>query len=344
MDRAQFIAKAATLAGGWLVVGGRPAKSPEWNNGVIIPPYLKRGDRVGITSPAGFIREEEILPAVERLLDWGFEVRVGDSIGRREANFGGTDEERAGDLQAMLDDPDIKAILCARGGYGVGRILDRLDYTRFRKQPKWVIGFSDITALHLDLIAQCGVASLHSKMCNSFPDDWTVTDPLAQSTILSVRDALTGSVMNYDAPHHPLNRTGKASGLLIGGNLSVIQHCMGTASEPDTKGRILFLEDVGEYRYSIDRMLTNLQRAGKFRHLSGLIVGGFTRLKTESPGDEFGREVVDMILEKVEGTTYPVCFDFPVGHQRNNFALKCGVRHTLNVHPQQVRLQEINMK
>lgn len=344
MDRAQFISTAVTLAGGWLVVGGRPATLPELNTGVIIPPFLTKGDRVGIMSPAGFIREEEILPAIERLLDWGFEVRVGDSIGRRDATFGGTDEERAADLQAMLDAPDIKAILCARGGYGVGRILESLNYTRFRKHPKWVIGFSDITALHLDLIAQCGVASLHSKMCNSFPDDWTLADPVAQSTILSIRDALTGSFMNYDAPPHPMNRRGKAAGQLIGGNLSVIQHCMGTPSEPDTRGRILFLEDVGEYRYSIDRMLTNLQRAGKFRHLSGLIVGGFTRLKTESPGDEFGREVVDMILEKVEGTTYPVCFDFPVGHQRNNFALKCGVRHTLNVDPLNVRLQEINMK
>jgi muramoyltetrapeptide carboxypeptidase len=340
MDRAQFISKAVTLAGGWLVVGGMPAVTPEINSAIIIPPYLRKGDRVGITSPAGFIREEEVLPAVERLLDWGFEVRVGDSIGKRDATFGGTDEERASDMQAMLDASDIKAILCARGGYGVGRILDLLNYSGFIKHPKWVIGFSDITALHLDLLAKCGMASLHSKMCNSFPDDWQATDPLVQSTILSIREALTGGAMEYDVPPHPMNRSGKASGLLLGGNLSVIQHCMGTPSDPDTRGRILFLEDVGEYRYSIDRMLTNLQRAGKFRHLSGLIVGGFTRLKTETPGDEFGREVVDMIMEKIAGTSYPICFDFPVGHQRNNFALKCGVRHTLSVDPKRVRLQE----
>ena len=309
--------------------------------GVVIPPYLRKGDRVGITSPAGFIREEEILPAVERMLDWGFEVRVGDSIGRRDGTFGGTDEERAADLQGMLDDPDIKAVLCARGGYGVGRILDQLDYRRFRTHPKWVIGFSDITALHLDLLAKCGAASLHSKMCNSFPDDWSTADPVVRSTILSIREALTGTPMRYEAPPHPQNRMGKASGLLIGGNLSVVQHCMGTPSDPDTRGRILFLEDVGEYRYNIDRMLTNLHRAGKFRHLSGLIIGGFARLKQEAPGDEFGREVVDMILEKTEGTSYPICFDFPVGHQRNNVALKCGVRHTLMVESQQVRLREI---
>jgi muramoyltetrapeptide carboxypeptidase len=341
MDRGRFISMAMTIGAGWLAAGTRPLDVSGWNTGVVvIPPYLRPGARIGITSPAGFIREEEILPAVERLVEWGFEVRVGDSIGRRDATFGGTDEERASDMQSMLDDPDIKAILCARGGYGVGRILYRLDYSRFRKQPKWVIGFSDITALHLDLLAKCGMASLHSKMCNSFPDDWQATDPLVQSTILSIREALTGGAMEYDVPPHPMNRSGKASGLLLGGNLSVIQHCMGTPSEPDTRGRILFLEDVGEYRYSIDRMLTNLQRAGKFRHLSGLIVGGFTRLKTETPGDEFGREVVDMIMEKIAGTSYPVCFDFPVGHQRNNFALKCGVRHTLSVDPKRVRLQE----
>ena len=333
---------AVTIGTGWLAAGARPLDVVGSHPGpVVIPPFLKKGDRIGITSPAGFIREEEILPAVERLLDWGFEVRVGDSIGRRDATFGGTDEERAADMQAMLNDPNIKAILCARGGYGVGRILDRLDYAGLKKHPKWIIGFSDITALHLDVFARCRIASLHSKMCNSFPDDWQSADPLVQSTILSIRDALTGSPMNYDVVPHPMNRTGQASGLLIGGNLSVIQHCMGTPSEPDTRGRILFLEDVGEYRYSLDRMLTTLQRAGKFRHLSGLIVGGFTRLKTESPGDEFGKEVVDMILEKVAGSTYPVCFDFPVGHQRNNLALKCGVRYTLKVDPMQVRLQEI---
>jgi muramoyltetrapeptide carboxypeptidase len=333
---------AMTIGTGWLAAGARPLDVVGSHPGpVVIPPFLKKGDRIGITSPAGFIREEEILPAVERLLDWGFEVRVGDSIGRRDATFGGTDEERAADMQAMLNDPNIKAILCARGGYGVGRILDRLDYAGLKKHPKWIIGFSDITALHLDVFARCGIASLHSKMCNSFPDDWQAADPLVRSTILSIRDALTGSPMNYDVVPHPMNRTGQASGLLIGGNLSVIQHCMGTPSEPDTRGRILFLEDVGEYRYSLDRMLTTLQRAGKFRHLAGLIVGGFTRLKTESPGDEFGREVVDMILEKVEGSAYPVCFDFPAGHQRNNFALKCGVRYTLKVDPMQVRLQEI---
>jgi muramoyltetrapeptide carboxypeptidase len=342
MDRAAFLTTALTLAGGRVIAGMKlPGHLGLKPDAVVIPSYLRKGDRIGITSPAGFIREEEILPAVDRLLDWGFEVRVGDSIGRRDGTFGGTDEERAADLQSMLDDRDIKAVLCARGGYGVGRILDRLDYRNMKAFPKWVIGFSDITALHLDLLAKIGVASLHSKMCNSFPDDWSSADPVVRSTILSIRDALTGIRMTYEASPHPMNRGGKASGLLIGGNLSVIQHCMGTPSEPDTNGRILFLEDVGEYRYNLDRMLTNLQRAGKFRHLSGLIIGGFARLKQEAPGDEFGREVVDMILEKTAGTSYPIGFDFPVGHQRNNFALKCGVRHTLTVESQQVRLQEI---
>jgi muramoyltetrapeptide carboxypeptidase len=342
MDRAAFLTTALTLAGGRLMAGLMvPGTFGSMAEGVVIPPYLQKGDRVGITSPAGFIREEEILPAVERLLDWGFEVRVGDSIGRRDGTFGGSDEERAADLQDMLDDRDIRAVLCARGGYGVGRILDRLDYRRFRQHPKWVIGFSDITALHLDMLAKCGIASLHSKMCNSFPTDWSAADAEAKSTILSIRDALTGSSMHYETTPHPKNRLGKASGLLIGGNLSVVQHCMGTPSDPDTRGRILFLEDVGEYRYNIDRMLTNLHRAGKFRNLSGLIIGGFTRLKQEIPGDEFGKEVADMILEKVDGTSYPVIFDFPVGHQRNNFALKCGVRHFLDVGPQHAHLKEI---
>jgi muramoyltetrapeptide carboxypeptidase len=244
--------------------------------------------------------------------------------------MGGTDAERLADLQAMLDDPSIGAILCARGGYGSVRIVDELRWDRFRKYPKWVIGFSDITVLHAHIHRQCGIASIHSKMCNSFPDNWAAAEPIQRETILSIRDALTGRPMRYTAPAHPQNKTGNAAGPLIGGNLKMLETIAGTASDINTKGKILFVEDTGEYAYSIDRAFENLRRSGKLEYLAGLIVGGF-KLKPDDPGEEFGRTVADIVTEKTRGCSYPVCFDFPVGHQRANFALRCGLRHQLMV-------------
>ncbi|WP_207514441.1 S66 peptidase family protein [Longitalea luteola] len=306
----------------------------------ILPRYLKPGDTIGITCPAGHITLPEIQPAMVQMVEWGFNIRVGDTVGKKDWTFGGTDEERAKDLQQMIDDPKIKAIMCARGGYGIVRIIDKLDLSKLVARPKWIIGFSDITVLHCHLNRNYGIASIHSKMCNSFPDDWTKAEPIQIETILSIKQALTGQKMTYTAPVNPFNKPGKAEGPLVGGNLKLIETLAGTRSDLRTTNKILFVEDTGEYLYSIDRMFWNLKRTGKLEKLAGLIVGGF-KIKPDDPGEEFGRTVQEIVLEKVKEYKYPVCFDFPVGHQRNNYALKCGVIHRLNVTNEEVILREI---
>jgi muramoyltetrapeptide carboxypeptidase len=306
----------------------------------IVPKYLKPGDTIGITCPAGNITEEEIQPARLQMIEWGFHIKIGDTVGKKDFTFGGTDEERAKDFQQMLDDPTIKAIMCARGGYGFVRIIDKLNFTKFIAKPKWIIGFSDVTVLHCHLNRNYGIASIHSKMCNSFPDDWNKAEPIQIETILSIKHAITGQKMKYTALPHLQNRTGKATGTLIGGNLKMIETLAGSKSDLHTTGKILFVEDTGEYLYSIDRMFWNLQRTGKLEKLAGLIVGGF-KIKPDDPGEEFGRTVQDIVLEKVKAYKYPVCFDFPVGHQRANFALKCGAKHQLTVTGNEVQLIEI---
>lgn len=309
---------------------------PYWNER-LFPTYLKPGDKIAITSPAGYITLEEVQPAKQLMESWGYTVRIGNTIGKRDFSFGGTDEERLMDLQILMDDNTVKAIMCARGGYGVGRILDRLNFSRFLQHPKWLIGFSDITALHLHLLKQCGVASIHSKMCNSFPKDWAMAEPMVQETILSIRRALDGTAMTYKAVPDMNNRTGVGEGSLVGGNLCTIISMMGTRSEIETDGRILFLEEVGEYLYSLDRMMTTLKRAGKLSKLKGLIIGGF-RIKPDDPGEEFGRTLHEIILSKVSEFKYPVCFGFPVGHQKENYALRHGAMHRLTVRADAVEL------
>lgn len=308
--------------------GNLSGAEPE--SGLKIPDYLKAGDTIGITCPAGFITMAEIQPSIQLMESWGFKVKIGKTVDLRDFTFGGSDQERLLDLQNMLDDPELKAIMCARGGYGAVRIIDQLNFDRFIANPKWVIGFSDVTVLHCHLSRKYGIASIHSKMCNSFPADWTLADPVQIETILSIRQALSGEQLRYSAPPLSYNRTGKVEGILIGGNLSIIETLAGSKSDLKTEGKILFLEDTGEYLYRIDRMFWNLKRTGKLDQLQGLIIGGF-KVKPDDPGEEFGKTVYEIVQEKVREYNYPVCFDFPVGHQRNNFALKCGVRHTFEV-------------
>lgn len=307
---------------------------------VQVPRYLKPGDLIGITSPAGYITVPEIQPAILQIQHWGYRVQVGDTIGKRLFTLGGTDDERAADLQRMLDDNALAAIMCARGGYGLIRIIDRLDFTKFAKRPKWIIGFSDVTVLHCHLAHNFNIASLHSKMCNSFPDDWLKAEPLQADTILSIRDALGGKAMRYTCITDISNRTGVAEGRLVGGNLKTIETLSGTRSSLQAKGKILFVEDTGEYLYSIDRMFWNLQRTGQLADLKGLIIGGF-KAKPDDPGEEFGKSVQQIVMEKVSAYRYPVCFNFPVGHQKNNYALKCNVMHRLSVDRLGVELTEI---
>ena len=286
-----------------------------------IPPYLQKGDTIGITCPAGFMAAEKAKACIQTLQRWGFEVMVGKTLGSRSKNyFSAPDDDRRDEMQAMLDDGNIKAILCGRGGYGVGRIVDQLDFTKFKKNPKWIIGFSDVTVLHAHLFSKLGIASLHAPMASAFNEG-------EHEFIKAFRNAITGKKAKYSCRPHSFNRTGTATAELVGGNLSLLAHLTGTPSGINTKNKILFIEDIGEYVYNIDRMLHQLKRSGNLDKLAGLVVGGFTDMSdTDRP---FGKTVYEVIKEIVAGYDYPVCFGFPVSHGKENYALKIGVRYSL---------------
>jgi muramoyltetrapeptide carboxypeptidase len=299
-----------------------------------LPPYLQPNDSIALLCPAGYMPREKAITCIETLKSWGYRVREGETLGGPSENyFSGTDDQRLAEFQQNLDDPEIKAILCGRGGYGLTRIIDRIDFSRFEKEPKWIIGYSDVTVLHAHIWSNYKIATLHAPMAGAF-NDGEAGNPYIQS----LRQAIAGQSAAYTCPGHPFNRPGTASGRLIGGNLSLLAHLTGTSSEIKTKGKILFLEDVGEYRYNIDRMLYQLKRSGKFDQLAGLIIGGFTDIKdTTRP---FGASVEEIIRDVVKEYDYPVCFGFPVSHEKENYALKIGVRHTLGVSPQRTLLLE----
>ena len=307
---------------------------------LLVPPFLRPGDTIGITCPAGDITAKEIQPSVDLIQSWGFRIKIGDTVGKKDFIFGGTDEERAADFQQMLRDPELSAILCARGGYGAVHIVDSLDFSPLKTKPKWIIGFSDITVLLCHLHTNLNLASIHSKMCNSFPDDWSKAEPDQALSILSIRQALSGGKMEYTVPANSQNRSGYAQGPLVGGNLKTIETLAGTRSDIDTAGKILFVEDTGEYLYSIDRMFWHLQRTGKLDRLAGLVVGGF-KVKPDDAGEEFGHSVYDIVTQRIKPYSFPVCFDFPVGHQKNNFALRVGMTHTLEVKPDSVQFYSV---
>lgn len=305
-----------------------------------IPPYLKKNDLIGITCPSGYISIEDCKPAMNKLQEWGFNVRLGDTVGAKDFTYAGSDEERANDLQQMLDDPLVKAILFGRGGYGAVRIIDKINFHKFKIRPKWILGFSDATVFHSHINQNFGIATIHSKMCNSFPNDFSKADITQVQSIDSIRQCIMGEKMNYKAPLNLHNRTGMATGSLIGGNLSLIDNLCGSVSNINTSGKILFIEDVGEYLYKIDGMMWNLKRSGKLKDLKGLIVGGF-RIKPDDVGENFGKTVEEIVTEKVKEYHYPVCFDFPVGHIKENYALKCGIQHRMKVEESGTLLSEI---
>ena len=342
MNRKKFLASISTAALS-LPVLGKPlfTKEDDTAKPIVQPKYLQQGDTMGITCPAGFITDKEIQPAVKQMQSWGLNIKVGDTVNKRDFTFGGTDEERTKDFQQMLDDPTIKAIMCARGGYGSVRIIDQLDFTKLALHPKWVIGFSDITVIHSHLNRNLRMASIHSKMCNSFPDDWEKAEPKQIDSILSIKQALFGEKMQYAVDPSANNKLGNATGELVGGNLKTLESLSGSKSDIQTDGKILFVEDTGEYLYSIDRMFWNLKRTSKLAKLKGLIIGGF-KAKPDDAGEEFGKNLYDIVLEKVKEYDYPVCFDFPVGHQKINFALKCGLTHSLHVEKEHCYLSEVS--
>lgn len=301
---------------------------------ITIPPSLKKGDTIGLVCPAGYMPAEKAQACIETLQSWGYRVKIGSTVGSASSTyFSGTDDERLADLQQMLDDKEIKAVLCARGGYGTGRIIDRISFKKFRKRPKWIIGYSDITVLHSHLYTNYGISSLHSPMAGAFNDGGH-----SNEFVFSLRQALEGKKTSYKADPHSNNRLGKTTGKLVGGNLALLAHLTGSASDIRTKECILFLEDVGEYLYNIDRMLHQLKRSGKLSRLAGLIFGGFTEIKdTERP---FGKTVDEILQEIVQEYDYPVCFGFPVSHTDRNYALKIGVEYSLDVREDKVLLSE----
>jgi len=298
-----------------------------------IPPYLKKGDLIGITCSSSKMDLQAAEYAAGVISSWGFQVHLGITVGTSFHNFSAPDELRLEELQDMLDDPDIKAIIFGRGGYGMVCILDELDFKQFRKHPKWICGYSDITALHTHIQHQYGIPTIHSMMCSGIRPE-TVENEYVDS----LRLALKGTAYRYTAAPNDLNRTGKGAGKLIGGNLSLLANLSGTDSQPDTKGKILVLEDIGEYRYNVDRMMYNLKRAGWLEDLAGLVIGSFTDGKeTETP---FGQTEYEIIRNIVQDYEYPVCFGFPVGHTHENYSLKLGLPHELHVTARQAKLSQ----
>ncbi len=301
---------------------------------ITIPPNLKKGDTIGITCPAGYMEIKKVKTCVATLQTWGYKVIVGKTVGSNSTNyFSGTDAERANELQLMLNDKNIHAILCGRGGYGVSRMIDQLDFKLLKKHPKWIIGFSDITVLLAHLYTKCKIASLHAPMANAFNDGES-----NNNYVQSLRKSLKGIKAQYSCATHPLNRVGKAEGELVGGNLSLVAHLVGTDSAYKTDGKILFLEDIGEYIYSIDRMMMQLKRAGILDNLAALIIGGFTDIKdTERP---FGDTVEGLIAKHTAEYDYPICFKFPVSHAQDNYALKVGLKYQLKITTTKTTLKE----
>jgi muramoyltetrapeptide carboxypeptidase len=290
---------------------------------MITPPFLKAGDKIAIVSPARSISFDEVYPAMKILQQWGLEVVLGTHVFSKSDQFAGTDEQRIHDLQNMLDDGSIRAILCSRGGYGTVRIIDRLDFRGFSSNPKWVIGYSDISVLHSHIQRHFGIESLHATMPVNMKED------APAESLESLRNVLFGTRISYTLPRAPLSRTGTGEGPLVGGNLSILYSLMGSPSEPDTTGCILFLEDVDEYLYHIDRMMMALKRAGKLDKLKGMIVGGMDRMNDNAI--PFGKTANEIISEAVKEYGYPVCFGFPAGHGLKNLALVMGRKVKLTV-------------
>jgi muramoyltetrapeptide carboxypeptidase len=291
---------------------------------------------VAIVATARKISEEEIRASVNILKSWGLEVVIGNTIGKSYNQYAGTDDERRKDLQQVLDNPEIRAVFCARGGYGTLRIIDDIDFTAFQKNPKWVVGFSDITVLHAHIQEICGIESIHSLMPINFQGL-----PPHDPSISSLKTALFGEALQYvkevESPGLlTKNRAGEASGILIGGNLSLIYALQGGNSDPDTSGKILFIEDLDEYLYHVDRMVLSLKRSGKLSGLAGLLVGGMTDMKDNLV--PYGKSATEIIMEHVEEFSFPVAFGFPAGHTKDNRALILGRKVFLKVYENRVLL------
>ena len=293
---------------------------------LVQPNYLKAGDSIAIVATAGIlIKREEIIDEAKKLAEsWGLKVFIGEHVFNQNNHFAGTDEERASDFQKALDNPSIKAIWCARGGYGSMRILDKLDFTKFKAIPKWIVGYSDITAFHSH-IHNFGIETIHAMMGTSLLFDPEET----KQSIETFRMALFGEELTYEISSSEYNKKGSAEGLLVGGNLSILQSMLGSESQLNTDDKILFIEEIGEYKYHIDRMLQSLKRAGYFNNCNGLIVGDMSNIKKNTT--LWGSSIEQLILAVVKEYDFPVLFNFPAGHETDNRALILGKKIKMNI-------------
>ncbi len=293
---------------------------------LIQPDHLKPGDSVAIVAPSGILkdRDKEIDRAIALLKSWGLHAVVGKHVFEKAGHFAGTDAQRIDDLQKALDDPSIKAIWAARGGYGTVRVIDGLNYTSFKKNPKWVIGYSDVTALHNE-IHNIGIQSIHALMCTSLTEDLTEVE----HAIMSFRDAIFGNPITYEIPGNKYNKPGKAEGQLVGGNLTLLHTMLGSKTSINAKGKIIFIEEIGEYAYHIDRMLMSLKRAGYFENCAGLIVGDISKVRRNTT--PWGKPMKQLILDAFEGYDFPILFNFPAGHEDDNRALILGRSISMDV-------------
>ncbi len=299
---------------------------------MITPPLLKKGDTIGIISAAGKVEEEKISPAIALLKTWGLKVVLGKHVFGSYHQFSGRDEERMEDLQKMLDNPEIKAIFSSRGGYGTIRIIDKLNFQKFKKNPKWIVGFSDITVLHSYLNRVLEIESLHAAMPSTFP-----AKGMESETVSSLKQVLFKGSVSYDCAAYSLNRTGKVKSSLVGGNLSILCSLSGTPMGIDTRGKILFIEDIGEYLYRLDRMIRTLKAAGNLDHLAGLIIGGMTDM--EDNDIPFGSSAYEIVFELVKDYDFPVAFNFPAGHMEPNQALILGRKIDFEVNENNIHIR-----
>jgi muramoyltetrapeptide carboxypeptidase len=289
---------------------------------MIKPAALQKNDTIGIVSPGRKLDKDTLQASIQIIESWGYRVKTSTNFfSKAHAYLAGSDADRLEDLQKMLDDTSVKAIICARGGYGTSRILDQLDFKSFLKSPKWICGFSDITALHLKL-QTLGVQSIHGTMPVLFPK------PESALSVETLQQVLSGKSVPLEAALNSKNKTGKVTGALVGGNVSLIVDSLGTASEIDTTNKILVIEEIEEYLYRMDRMMVHLKRAKKFDRLAGLVVGYMTDIKDP---ELFGESIEEIILNHVKGLDFPIGFGFPVGHENPNIAWIEGVIATLEV-------------
>jgi len=288
---------------------------------MIIPEKLVVGDKIGIISTARKITIEELKPATKTLESWGLKVVLGANLFQEDDQFSGTVDQRTNDLQIMIDDNSIKAILCARGGYGTVQIIDAINFTNLKKNSKWIVGYSDATVLHSHL-NNLGMASLHATMPINFEGN-------TNESLWSLKNALFGNLNNVECKAHPLNKFGKIEGDVVGGNLSILYSLLGSSSDIDTIGKILFIEDLDEYLYHIDRMMMNLKRNGIFGNLKGLIIGGMSDMNDNSI--PFGKTAEQIILDYTKGYDFPICFGFPAGHLADNRCLILGINSILEI-------------